>query len=381
MCRKQQHFDLAAGDGSRYCVRNGLRTVIPDAAQAARATTQGGNVTIEFHCPHCDKLLKTPDQKAGVSAKCPGCGQRLTVPGPAREAADVDASFAASVPVSVPGPPTAPATAGGAEDPVAETEAGSPEDYKPCPMCGESIRKDARRCRYCGETVEGRTAWQPTAVEPGVILSRSWKLFGKNFGLLVGATLLMIVVLGGAMAVLGAPIGLFFNHPGVPPDTLEVVVVSAVYLALFAVSIYLQGGHNLMMLKIARGEPAQIADLFAGVQFFGRIFLGHLLLMVLAAVGFVLCIIPYFLVLMTFWPFALVIVDQNVGVIEAFRRSRQITADNLLTIFVLWLAVTGINLLVIPTCGIGVILSVPLMTTILAVAYCSMAGQTSPARS
>lgn len=328
-------------------------------------------MTIEFHCPHCDKLLKTPDSKAGVSAKCPGCGQRLTVPGPAQEAADVDASFAATVPVPVPGP----ATAVESEDPAAETDFGAPEDYKPCPMCGESIRKNARRCRYCGESLEGRAAWTPTKVEPGVILSRSWELFGKNFGLLAGATLVMFVVIGGALAVLGAPVAMFFNHPGAPPDTLEKVVITAIYLALFVVGVFLQGGYNLMMLKIARGEPAQVADLFAGTQYFLRILMGHLLLMALAAVGFVLCIIPYFLVLMTFWPFALVIVDQNVGVIESFRRSRQITADNLLTIFVLWLAMTGINLLVIPTCGIGVILAVPLMTIILAVAYCTMAGQ------
>lgn len=340
-------------------------------------------MTIEFHCPHCDKLLKTPDHKAGVSAKCPGCGKRLTVPQPAREAADADASFASSVPVPVSGPVPVPgpATAVGSDDPVAETDVGAPEDFKPCPVCGQSIRRNARRCRFCGETLEGRTAWQPTKVEPGVVLSMSFGLFAKNFGLLVGTTLLILFVMFGVLAVLGTPVAMYFNHPGAPPETLEKVVLTAIYLVLFAVYVYLQGGHNLMMLKIARGEQAQIADLFAGLPYFGRIFLGYLLLTALAAVGFVLCIIPYFFVLMTFWPFALVIVDQNVGVIESFRRSRQLTANNLLTIFVLWLAVTGINLLVIPTCGIGVIFAIPLITSILVVAYCTMAGQSSSARS
>lgn len=37
---------------------------------------------IEFHCPHCDKLLKTQDDKAGWQVNCPGCGGPLTVPNP-----------------------------------------------------------------------------------------------------------------------------------------------------------------------------------------------------------------------------------------------------------------------------------------------------------
>lgn len=48
---------------------------------------------IEFHCPHCDKLLKTQDDKAGWQVNCPGCGGPLTVPNPggvAVEAAAVD---------------------------------------------------------------------------------------------------------------------------------------------------------------------------------------------------------------------------------------------------------------------------------------------------
>jgi hypothetical protein len=39
-------------------------------------------VPIEFHCPHCDKLLKTQDDKAGWQVNCPGCGGPLTVPNP-----------------------------------------------------------------------------------------------------------------------------------------------------------------------------------------------------------------------------------------------------------------------------------------------------------
>ena len=39
-------------------------------------------MTIEFHCPTCQKLLRTADDKAGRQAKCPDCGNAVTVPQP-----------------------------------------------------------------------------------------------------------------------------------------------------------------------------------------------------------------------------------------------------------------------------------------------------------
>src|SRR5262245_21753461 len=51
------------------------------------------DVTIEFHCPTCQKLLRTADDKAGVRARCPGCGEVVTVP-EASAAASFDDMFA-----------------------------------------------------------------------------------------------------------------------------------------------------------------------------------------------------------------------------------------------------------------------------------------------
>ena len=37
-------------------------------------------MAIEFNCHVCGKLLRTSDDKAGRTAKCPGCGESLEVP-------------------------------------------------------------------------------------------------------------------------------------------------------------------------------------------------------------------------------------------------------------------------------------------------------------
>ncbi len=95
-------------------------------------------MTIEFHCPNCQKLLRTRDDKAGSKAKCPGCGE----------------------PVSVPSAGDAP------EDPIEDFDdgaeeydwGGTEESFPPpgmiaCPMCGESISARASACPHCGEAV------------------------------------------------------------------------------------------------------------------------------------------------------------------------------------------------------------------------------------
>src|SRR5690606_2875831 len=38
------------------------------------------HVPIEFYCPHCETYLRTPDLKAGLSAECPTCWERIWVP-------------------------------------------------------------------------------------------------------------------------------------------------------------------------------------------------------------------------------------------------------------------------------------------------------------
>lgn len=84
---------------------------------------------IEFACPYCSKILKTKDDKAGLRAACPGCGAEVAVP------------VAASSPDTV------------LDVEVVESEAGA---EKACPMCGSKIRAAARKCRYCGEVLDGR---------------------------------------------------------------------------------------------------------------------------------------------------------------------------------------------------------------------------------
>jgi predicted RNA-binding Zn-ribbon protein involved in translation (DUF1610 family) len=113
--------------------------------------TEEASMPISFQCPQCGKKLKAPDEAAGKSSKCPGCGGTVTCPEPIYEAEVFDESQ----------PPAG-------HDPYADLDSDKPyglvdpqpvaapstEDRRPCPMCGEMILTTAAKCRYCGEVFD-----------------------------------------------------------------------------------------------------------------------------------------------------------------------------------------------------------------------------------
>ncbi|HVW01247.1 MAG TPA: RDD family protein [Planctomycetaceae bacterium] len=134
-------------------------------------------MTIEFNCPHCQKFLKTADDKAGLTVPCPGCRENITIPS------------------ATPVPAAGGEFMGWSEDgPAAPTV-----QMKNCPVCGESIRAAARKCRHCGEVFEGG----PEESEQG-----RGDVQYAGFWLRVVACIIDVLVLIIPSFVLGAAVGI-----------------------------------------------------------------------------------------------------------------------------------------------------------------------------
>ncbi len=345
-------------------------------------------MTIEFHCPFCQKLLKTPDDRAGVHANCPGCGEMVTVPSPAHEAAHADLSLAMLDPVA--GPRADGANSGTNVEEAVFDEAPAGETKK-CPMCGAEIKLTAKRCRFCGEDLFDRGSDAADGrIEAGDIISRSWDLFQKNMGVLVGSTLVLmgiglVAVVAGYIGMVIAMISLIGAGPapqGPSAGAIAALVGMVIFFVflMFAVNAFLQGGYHILMMRVARGERAEIGDMFAGSRFFWRLFWGNVLFTLMTYAGLALLIVPGVFVILFFWPFSFIIVDRNTGVVESLRKAKDLMNDNLAAIFVLGLAAIGMNMVGQMACYVGLIFSIPLSNLMFALAYCRMARQLPPDR-
>ena len=169
-------------------------------------------MSIEFVCPHCEYLLRTAEDKAGMSAECPACGDALWIPYPEElsspddpaAAVDEEAWEHATTVDDPPGSPlhgryadahhdedwAVPIDSEQVED-VAEEQFDAPRDSMPRPTATEWY--------HDGEL------WQPRLVDPGEILTRTLELFGKNFGLLVTAGAVELVIGIVAVVVVAVP--------------------------------------------------------------------------------------------------------------------------------------------------------------------------------
>ena len=121
---------------------------------------------ITFYCPRCARKFRAPDNAAGRSSTCPGCGNRVMCPEPVYEAEVVE------LPVKEPKVVEMKLLESPAFNPYddlddgkpyglvdgpavgAEADAPSGEARRPCPMCGEMIVTSAAKCRFCGEVFD-----------------------------------------------------------------------------------------------------------------------------------------------------------------------------------------------------------------------------------
>ncbi|MCA9019139.1 MAG: DUF975 family protein [Planctomycetaceae bacterium] len=315
-------------------------------------------MTIEFSCSHCNKVLKTSDDKAGRRAKCPQCGEPILVPA-ADPSVQTDDGFD-GIDTEAPVPegqsflaeqPVREEDSFLVERPVREEDSFLAGNQIDCPMCGESIPAGSKRCQHCGETLQ-KGEWVSRKIKVGEVFSRTWEVYKANLGSIIGIHVIAYVLyVVGAMAVfmvLGA-IGFAGALMLAQADQgLMIVGVIVFYilaiLLIYSIVFYLMLGVINFLLKLVKNEYPGIGEIFSGGPFLGRMILCSIVFLLAYTAGLICLIIPGLIVAFMFWPYAYLLIDRNLPGIDAFTESRKITDGNKLTMFLIYLIMTGITM-------------------------------------
>ena len=161
-------------------------------------------------------------------------------------------------------------------------------------------------------------------------------------------------------------------------------------------------GMALFFLKTARGQNGELGDIFTGTPFFVKVVLAQLLLAGIVFGIVLVCVLPPVLVglavsqeatlilgiagglvaavgmiyvSLVFSQFYYLILDRDVGVIEAFQTSKELMEGNKTTLLLLGLLSGLIMLVAILPCGLGLLVALPFFALMNPIIYLTITGQ------
>ncbi|HJT30985.1 MAG TPA: hypothetical protein VJ783_02880 [Pirellulales bacterium] len=314
---------------------------------------------IEFRCDQCGKMLRTGDETGGKQAKCPSCGAVQPIPTPLSSAGPLAGppGGEAGSPFGAGAPPLAPAP--DAEvNPYQSPLAPTTLDYRPGtpPVAG---------------------AFQPTPIDAGDILNRTWEIFKSQFWMctLAGSMvrfcnfIFNLVVSQVATALLAGG-GARLDDPAIAiPFQFGLQVPNLLF------STWLEGGLAIYLLKIARGAEPSIADVFTVGPWYFPLLIARVLFALMYLLGAMLCLVPGIILALMFGQYFYLIVDRKLSIGDSYGVSRQLTAGNKLHIFVLHLATIGVWLIGMLACCVGIFPAMSFIFLMWAVTYLAISGQ------
>ena len=162
---------------------------------------------------------------------------------------------------------------------------------------------------------------------------------------------------------------------------LITLIAGALWIAVgfTVVGHFLVGGPLITGLFIAtrRGMlegRIEVSDLFSGFSLFVDSLLVCLIVTVFQLVGFVLCILPFFLVTAFYLFPYLFLADRKLSFWDAMEASRKTTARDILGYMVFVFLLVLLNLVGLMLAGAGLLVTIPVSVAAIATAYGEVVG-------
>jgi len=163
----------------------------------------------------------------------------------------------------------------------------------------------------------------------------------------IGTIVFFIVI-----SVIVEMISLIFSNelgPSIGSESIAYALGIVCFLLEVFVYIRMRMGLAWMTVSTINGKSMQIGDLFAKSHLFWRFLFGTILYHLMCLAGFILFFVPGIYLAVRFFPFNLVLIERETGILDSFRQAQKLTRGNRGKVFAFVLLCAAImSLLMLP---------------------------------
>lgn len=183
----------------------------------------------------------------------------------------------------------------------------------------------------------------------GESIKFGWQKTKENLLNLVSVTVILLVI------------NWIFNSLAKHTEKALPFISLIIALCSSLVGMFITLGVIKICFKVYAGEKFEISEMFANQKPFLNYLLATILFVVAVIVGLILLIVPGIIlaIKMGFYPY--LIVDKEMGPIDALKESMNLTKGNCWNLFLLWFLVLGVLLLGILALFVGIIVAIPVI--------------------
>jgi len=192
-------------------------------------------------------------------------------------------------------------------------------------------------------------------LQVGYLFGKAWETFKQNMGIS-----LLMFLLYSVLTNLGSGGSLVLNIAG--------ILISGPVIA---------GTYNAF-LRMLRGEKVPFVSMFDGFKEFVRAFCAFWLMILAVLGGLILLIVPGIIIALGLIPVMFLVLETDLGAVDTIKRAWAMTKGHKGSLFVLFLAIIGLNILGLLALVIGLIVTGTITLFIGAAVYDELAKASAP---
>lgn len=210
----------------------------------------------------------------------------------------------------------------------------------------------------------GTNLGEPMPWDIGSALSAGWETFKQHWAVVLGT-----LVIGYVISIVPAVLNAVLARAGFP--MLGMVLTQVLSML---VSAFIGIGWSRIWLDAVRGRAPQFERLFSGGDRFVSAVGAQLLLVLVILAALVALVVPAFIAAFGLGLSLMFVADTNLGAVDCLKASWRATSGHKLAIAGFWLVSIGVMLVSLIPCGLGLIVSGPVLVLSWAWIYTRLTG-------